>query len=276
MIEALKRIGIPKDMYVAIQALYEGVDFFVKAEGNVSQLKKQATGIRQGCPLSPYLFLIVMTVMFHDIYQRCRGQVQHGMLPRFTFMELLYADDTMLVGNSARAINRLLLEIEIESGYYNLRLNRTKCLSMCMYGSNHIHFQDGTVMKQASEVTYLGGTLTKDVQPKVEIQNRIGMAMEAVRSLEGLWKHTSCSVKWKINVYNAVVVSKLLYGLETVQMPPSVMKQLDVFQMRGLRKILGMQPSYIDRSNSNEEVFRKLREDHQLPHIPSIHGFEPS
>ena len=138
---------------------------------------------------------------------------------------------------------------------------------MCMYGTNHIHFQDGTTMKKASEVTYLGGSLTKDVQPKVEIQNRIRMVMQAVRSLEGLWKHTSCSVKWKVNVYNAVVVSKLLYGLETVQMPPSVMKDLDVFQMRGFRKILGIQPTYMDRSNSNEEVFRKLREDHNLPHI---------
>ena len=74
-------------------------------------------------------------------------------------------------------------------------------------------------------------------------------------------------------MYNAVVVSKLIYGLETVQMPPATMKEVDVFQMRGLRKILGIPPTYIDRSNSNTEVFRKVREDHSMPNILQLSTF---
>ena len=38
MIEALKIIGITNNMYEAVRARYDNVDFFVKAERNASQL----------------------------------------------------------------------------------------------------------------------------------------------------------------------------------------------------------------------------------------------
>ena len=53
---------------------------------------------------------------------------------------------------------------------------------------------------------------------------------------------------------------QLLYGLESAQLNESVKKRLDTFQLRGLRKILGMKTTFIDRSNTNEEVFRRANE----------------
>ena len=56
----------------------------------------------------------------------------------------------------------------------------------------------------------------------------------------GYWRQSDCSVGFKLTVYDAVVRSKLMYGLESAQLSDSVRRKLDSFQFKGLRKILKM------------------------------------
>ena len=58
MIIVLKRMGIPDEMTDLIASIYKEPQFNVKDGKLKSSTKFQQTGIRQGCPLSPYLFII--------------------------------------------------------------------------------------------------------------------------------------------------------------------------------------------------------------------------
>jgi len=71
------------------------------------------------------------------------------------------------------------------------------------------------------------------------------------------WKETQCSTRNKILIYNAVIQSKLLYALETIEIPVALLSRLESFQLKGLRKILSMTTTYINRANTSEEVFRR-------------------
>ena len=68
LVVALERMGTPEKLINLIKELYSNPTFKVEVEGIESQWHRQEAGIRQGCPLSPYLFLILMTVVFHDVH----------------------------------------------------------------------------------------------------------------------------------------------------------------------------------------------------------------
>ena len=74
------------------------------------------------------------------------------------------------------------------------------------------------------------------------------------RKLDKLWKGTNNRIKDKLNIYNAVVRSKVAYSLETAPLSTSHKKKLDAFQQKGIRQIMGIQPTFIDISMSNEKV----------------------
>ena len=132
----------------------------------------------------------------------------------------------------------MLHEIEIESEYYGLRLNRGKCELIEMNGTEQICFKNGEDMSKVQQAKYLGGILTKKADAKTEIQARITATNPVIRSLDVLWKQTKCSIKWKLLIFNAVCISKLAYGLETLIATEATLHKLNTVQMKGLRKIL--------------------------------------
>ena len=68
-------------------------------------------------------------------------------------------------------------------------------------------------------------------------------------------------------MYNVIVVAKLTYGLEVLPMNETLYKKLDAFYYRGMRKILNMKSTYIERSseNKNEVVLEKVLEQVNKP-----------
>ena len=101
-----------------------------------SDYKNQETGIRQGCPLSPYFFVVVMTVIMHDVHRDLeKGSLQTGFYDEYPFLncwEFLYADDTLILGKTDGKIEKILQIIEEESLKYDMFLNKSKSVIIAM------------------------------------------------------------------------------------------------------------------------------------------------
>ena len=77
------------------------------------------------------------------------------------------------------------------------------------------------------------------------------------KKLDLFWRHSNCGVAIKIHTADAILRSKLLYGTESAQLLPSVLKRIETFQLKVLRKILRMDTTYINRENTNSKVFEE-------------------
>jgi hypothetical protein len=173
------------------------------------------------------------------------------------FREVIYADDTIVFSESRNALQQYVQDIENEGRKYGMQLNRKKCEAMCIRGNDKIFFSDGTMVPPHDEAKYLGCMLNDKADPAREVNKRIAECHITWKRLAEFWKHSDCSAKVKINIFDAVIRSKLIYGLESVQVNDSLKSKLDAFQHKGLRQILKMQSTYVNRANTNQRIFER-------------------
>ena len=133
LLEALRRIGIPDKMVRVIESMYRAPRFSVKEKGKRSTERRQRTGIRQGCPLSPYLFITVMTVMLTDM-EKGMTEGERNITTASQPMgaeghdKFFYADGTLILASTAEAAELMFRKIQTESAKYNMRFNQRKCV----------------------------------------------------------------------------------------------------------------------------------------------------
>ena len=100
---------------------------------------------------------------------------------------------------------------------------------------------DNYELEAVNQFTYLGSTISSNISLDAEIDKRIGKAATTLARLTSrVWENPKLTIKTKIAVYNACVVSTLLYGSETWTTYARQERRLNSFHMRCLRRILGI------------------------------------
>ena len=101
LIKALKLFGIPTDMVATIQGIYLERNFVVEDSFGNSGLHSQKSGIAQGCPLSPYLFIIALSVVTATARE---DMLKHNLLSREgDVQDVTYANDAALASGRTRS-----------------------------------------------------------------------------------------------------------------------------------------------------------------------------
>ena len=103
---ALHRLGIHEDYIAVVQDAYTNPTFYVQGYDGDKAPATPHTGIRHGCPLSPYLFIMVMTRLRHDVEEKLvvQGLPTNNWSKGKPTFDLQYADDTLLMGVTTRAL----------------------------------------------------------------------------------------------------------------------------------------------------------------------------
>ena len=252
MWKIVRSYGVPDKILNVMKALYDENKCNIRVGQSTSKEFDIETGVKQGCILSPFLFIMVIDFILKGMEGKKYG-IEVGEKNIF---DLDFADDIALIDTSKEKLQRCTEELETRANQVGLRFNAKKCESMSTTDDPaEIKIGDTTV-KQTEDFTYLGSKISNKGRSCSEIRCRIGKAGSAFGKITKIIKAKNVKLETKINIYNAIVLSILLYGCETWQIYVTDQKSLDAFHRRCLRKILGV--TYLDRV-TNVDVLERTQ-----------------
>ena len=268
MIVALRRFGVSSRALNIITSIYKDPIFYTTGLEGQREQGTVGSGIRQGCPLSPYLFVMVLTVLFEDADW---GLLEKG-IPTNTWStgkpvyDLEYADDTLLIGKTTTQQQHILHEIEAQAALYGMKLNhsKTEILQDPRKPPSKINFLDGSPVPTTTQVKYLGSLISWLKPFDVAFMHRAGIAETSYKKLRLVW-NSSLPYREKLKIFQSVFISTLIYGLDALTLQDKHLKRIDAYYIRFLRRIVGIKASYFSRI-TNLEVYRRAGEPRKPSH----------
>ena len=73
-------------------------------------------------------------------------------------------------------------------------------------------------------------------------------------------KQTAFPPKFRLIVFDAVIRSKLVYGLDCVQLPEDALNKLNISLLMGFRKIGNIKTTFVTRVSANKLVFERAHD----------------
>ena len=101
--QVLQLLGVCGQMLAAVKSLYKDGELSVNINSRVGPAVSSQTGVKQGCPLSPTLFGLFADGLHRYLQLYCPEDADGTLVP-----DLGYADDFVLLANSAAGLQRLL------------------------------------------------------------------------------------------------------------------------------------------------------------------------
>lgn len=248
--EVLKDYGVPDKIIRVTKALYRDASSCVSHGGVLGENIMINAGVKQGCVLSPFLFILVVNHILRRLERAPRGVLWsfHKRLE-----DLDYADDICFMAHTFRDMQDKLSEfadLALEAG---LRINIRKTKSMRLGTKVHTSFVlRGGAIEEVVEFCYLGSVVSSSGGAESDVANRIKKARQAYSVLGNIWAFSLYSIDTKLRIFNSNVKSVLLYGCETWKITTSITKSLQTFVNRCLRRILRI---FWPQTISNRELY---------------------
>ncbi|KAI3364367.1 hypothetical protein L3Q82_011165 [Scortum barcoo] len=125
--ECSAEYGVRGPLLRAVRSLYDRSRSLVRIAGSKSDLFPVHVGLRQGCPLSPVLFIIFMD----RISRRSQGPegVRFG---NHRISSLLFADDVVLLASSSQDLQHVLERFAAECEAAGMRISTSKSEAMVL------------------------------------------------------------------------------------------------------------------------------------------------
>lgn len=214
----------------------------VKWQNQFSEEVNRGKGIKQGCPLSPFLFNLVMQKIFKDVVE---------VVPELKLLDmgllelpliLVFADDVLIIARTRQELEMIVKALEDCLPTVGLEINEQKSHVIIRAPNKMGDIPDtirlnNKVYKTYKTLRYLGITLTEDLNRPATVKQRCVNAVKASKIVIDFCKQFKPS--WEIGklIYNTVISPALLYGTKVSTLTKRSRKQLAKYEKMIVKSI---------------------------------------
>ena len=207
-----------------VKTFYKNIQSCVINNGNVSDYFSLGRGVRQGHPLSPYLFGLAAEALAIAVRQNVhiKGILVDGQETKL----LQYADDMTAVLSditSAQELFNLLDSFRISSG---LSINWSKTEGMWIGSTRSNKTKPVGINWPNEPIKPLGIFYTYDLKLLHENNNFLEN-LDNIKKLLNIWYSRGLSLYGKVTVIKSLVVPKVVYVSSLMSIPKDIITELN-------------------------------------------------
>ena len=241
LLNVLQDAGCSEDDLRLVRFMLADTRLRVRVDNCLSEEFNVSIGAFQGDSLSGNLFTLYLAGALNHLRSvtttRPNPPIQDNLLP----VEWEYADDVDFIDESSDNLTAMLPICQEILEEWNLHVNETK--------TEHVH----VYLAGKDEVDHKGEPV-KDREPwrncislgsklgcKEDIERRCNLANIAFRKYKAVWEQgPRISLDARLRIYEAQVVSVLMYNCSSWAAPKQTLHSLDVCHRKHLRNILNI------------------------------------
>ena len=225
----LVKMGFGPSFIVWVDLFYSGVQSAVMVNGYLSPFFGLSRGVRQGCPLSPLLYVLYSEVLACNIRSnsRTKGLSIPGS-PTTLSPICRYADDSSLVVTSDDSIRAVFDTYRVFELGSSSRLNQSKSRDLWL-GSWNGCLDPPVPLEWSSSMLKVLGIF---IGPGASTASNWRPRITAVENVLNSWRQRNLSYRGKSPIINALALSRIWYVASLVYMPVWVLRELDSLVFR--------------------------------------------
>lgn len=223
LLATLEKMGFGPSFIQWVKTFYTGTQSAIQVNGYLADFFSLSRGVRQGCPLSPLLYVLVVEVLAANI--RASPDIQGLTLPGVAepCVTSQYADDTTILVCTDESILQVFKIYEKFERASGAKLNPTKSKGLWA-GSWRDRTDPPVPMKWSSESLHsLGVYMGNRNLDEDNWRPRIDSFDNVLAS----WRQRSLSLQGKALVSNALALSGLWYVSSLMTMPEWALQDIN-------------------------------------------------
>ncbi|KAL0627478.1 retrotransposable element ORF2 protein [Plecturocebus cupreus] len=216
MLKTLNKLGIDGTYLKIIKAIYDKPTASTILNGQKLEAFPLKSGTRQGCPLSPLLFNVVLEVLARAIRQE--KEIKGIQIGKEEIKLSLFADDMIVYLEdpivSAQNLLKLISNFSKVSGY---KINVQKSQAF-LYTNNRL--KESQIKNKlpftiaTKRIQYLGVQLTRNV--KDLFKENYKPLLNEIREDTNRWRNIPCSWLGRINIVKMAILPKVIYRFNAI------------------------------------------------------------